>query len=129
MTNVVLSFETHETRLVEIAGARYPLRSREDFSLGQAFRYERLIAAATPLIQAAGERALTDEEDAALSRHISDLAELALDAPRAVIEQLRSDQRMVLVSTAFFASAAPRDPAPLAQPARSRPARRRGGRR
>ncbi len=102
-SNPVLTFNTPEPQAVAIGGVAYPLRSRNDLSLAQGVRYERLMRAALPLIEKArSDMDLTDTEDRQLSDLIRQLGHLAIEAPREVIDGLKDGPLWRIVGVAFF---------------------------
>lgn len=125
MDNIVLSIDASpEPRLVAIHGTRYPLRSRDDLSIGQSMRYDKAIAELPPLVTLLRDGAeLTDAQDEQVTALVHQLSALALAAPAAVVERLTLEQRMQIVMVAFFGATAPPAPAAAARRPR-RPARR-----
>jgi hypothetical protein len=101
---VVLSLEDPgavPARLVQIGSKRYRIRSDADFTLAEGLRFQRLITK-FGAVHLSDKEDWTDEEAAALSRLVLELALMATDAPREVIERLHEHQRCALVVTAFF---------------------------
>lgn len=115
--SVVLTIEASETRYVAINGRQYRLRGRDDLTLGETLRFDRLLKSCQPALakwQAGDE--LADDELEQLDEAFRVLARFALDAPAEVVDRLTPYQQMLVVVTAFFGGAAeppqPAAPAP-----------------
>lgn len=94
--------QTVESASIAINGTVYPLRSLHDLGWAQTIRYSALhrqpIAARAGVVSAQA----TVDDEAAMAAVVDELILLAVDAPAEVLQLLRRDHKLAVISAAFF---------------------------
>jgi hypothetical protein len=91
-TNPVLDLSTdHERQVVRIGGVPYPMRGFDDLTIEQAKTFHRLNLRVVELLALDHAKA---SEQVELAAALKAIAEIAVDAPVAVLNRLKEMQRL-----------------------------------